>query len=148
MSVNPKTTEANQNAFLAAYQEVGMVTPAAEAAKISRGAHYHWLRSNPEYRKRFEAAQLESSDVIEDHARKLALEGVLEPVFYEGQICGHKIKYSTDLIKFLLQANNPEKFGNKIEQKLSGEVAQPVQFYLPAGRKALDRPDGGDSEAN
>lgn len=48
---------------------------------------------------------------LEDAAVTRAVEGVAEPVYYQGVECGSKQKYSDDLLKFLMQANNPQKYG-------------------------------------
>ena len=48
---------------------------------------------------------------LENAAVERAVEGVDEPVFYQGCECRSKKKYSDDLLKFLMQANNPSKYG-------------------------------------
>lgn len=56
---------------------------------------------------------------LEEAAVERAVEGVDEPVFYQGMECGSKKKYSDDLLKFLMQANNPQKYG-KADSKTGG----------------------------
>lgn len=56
---------------------------------------------------------------LEEAAVERAVEGVDEPVFYQGMECGSKKKYSDDLLKFLMQANNPQKYG-KTDTKTGG----------------------------
>jgi hypothetical protein len=41
-------------------------------------------------------------------------DGVEEPRFYEGEVCGHVRKYSDTLAIFLLQARRPEKYSDKV----------------------------------
>lgn len=48
---------------------------------------------------------------LEAAAVERAVDGVDEPVFYQGVECGTKKKYSDDLLKFMMQANNPQKYG-------------------------------------
>ena len=48
---------------------------------------------------------------LESAAVERAVDGVDEPVYYQGMECGSKKKYSDDLLKFLMQANNPTKYG-------------------------------------
>ena len=71
--------KAKRAAFLAAYRETGNVKPAAEAAQISRSAHYRWV-AEPDYAEEFEQAKADAVDVLEAGARRRAVEGILEPV--------------------------------------------------------------------
>jgi hypothetical protein len=73
-------------AFLAAYGRLGIVVAAAKAAKVARAAHYKWLKG-PEYKTAFAAAQEDAIGVLEIEAHKRAVEGVEEPVIWQGKIC-------------------------------------------------------------
>jgi hypothetical protein len=66
---------------------------------------------------------------LEEAAVERAVEGVDEPVFYQGEECGYKKKYSDDLLKFLMTANNPSKYG-KADAKSNGSpiVVQIANF--------------------
>lgn len=141
----PRKPNPKKAAFLAAYRTCGMVTRAAEAAEIDHSSHYRWLQSDPEYAEEFEQAQRDSCSVLEAEARRRALEGVSEPVYQMGQCVGHKQKYSDTLLIFLMKANNPSKFGDRIETRHSGAVAQPVQFVMPEGRRSLNNTNGASS---
>lgn len=128
-----------KGAFLAAYAECGTVTQAAKAADISRVSHYNWLKEDAEYVKAFAQAHQEACDKLEAEARRRAIEGWDEPVFYEGGECGTKRKYSDTLLIFLMKGNNPTKFGDKMEQTHKGDADAPVRIYMPH--------NGRDSEA-
>jgi len=93
MSDHDKSVQAKREAFLAAYAEVGTVTHAAELAGISRTSHYQWME-NPEYVEKFREAEKQACDRLEQEVRRRAVEGVLEPVFYQGEQCGTVRKYS------------------------------------------------------
>jgi hypothetical protein len=47
---------------------------------------------------------------LESEARRRAVDGVDEPVFHKGRICGTVRKYSDALLMFLLRGNAPEKY--------------------------------------
>jgi hypothetical protein len=49
------------------------------------------------------------TDLLEDEALRRAEDGVAEPRFYEGRLCGHVQKYSDTLLIFLLKARRPQK---------------------------------------
>jgi len=123
-----------QQAFLAAYRELGNVTHAARAAEVARRNHPIWMQQ-PEYAEAFEDAREEACDHLEGEARRRAVTGTEEPVFYNGQVCGTIRKYSDTLLIFLLKAANPEKFNDRRDVRLSGQVAHQhtgqVQVYIP-----------------
>ena len=49
-------------------------------------------------------------DLLEGEARSRAVEGVEQPRFHQGRICGTVRKYSDSLLMFLLRAHRPETF--------------------------------------
>lgn len=131
MAANPT----KQAAFLAAYVQTGNITEAAKVANVARKSHYLWMK-DPAYVERFQACVTESAAVLEDEARRRAVAGWDEPVYQNGKLVGHKRRYSDTLLIFLLKGNNPEKFGDKVKQELSGSVAT-VETY------AVQLPDNG-----
>lgn len=64
----------------------------------------------------------ENSNYLEDEARRRAVEGVEEPVFYQGDVVGHVKKYSDDLLKLLLKANRREKYVMERKQGLAVNI--------------------------
>ena len=44
-----------QQAFLAAFREMGIVRRACKVAGVGRQTHYDWMDASPEYRAAFEA---------------------------------------------------------------------------------------------
>lgn len=121
-------------AFLAAYAASGVIRIATEAAGIHRNTHYKWLKDDSQYAEAFSRAHSDACDSLENEARRRAVEGWDEPVFYEGGQCGTKRKYSDTLLIFLLKANHPTKFGDKVETTHKGD-ASPVQIYIPENRR-------------
>jgi len=104
-----------QRAFLEAFACGGSIRLAAEAAKVSRRNHCRWLKSDPKYAEAFEVARESAGQALEDEARRRAVEGVREPVYYEGEVCGHRQRYSDNLLMFLLKGANPEKYRDRSE---------------------------------
>lgn len=113
-------------AFLAAYEETGSVVRAAKAAGIQRQLHYRALEKSVEYRTHFEEAEKRFGDALEGHARKLARDGVREPVFFQGIKCGSRLKYSPALIIAMLKALKPEKYRERFEH--TGPDGGPIQI--------------------
>lgn len=136
-----KKPRPKKEAFLAAYAECGNVTLAAKHAEMERSSHYRWLREDEGYREAFDHAHAEACDHLEAAARKRAIEGWEEPVFYEGQQCGVKQRYSDACLIFLLKGNHPHKFGDKVEQTHKGDADNPVTiFELPSNGRET-KPD-------
>ncbi|NPV80809.1 MAG: hypothetical protein HPY52_11115 [Firmicutes bacterium] len=107
-----------KRAFLAAFGQVGNLTQAAEIAGINRNTHYDWMQ-DPEYAEAFEVAKKEAADRLEAEARRRAVEGVEEPVYYQGQVCGTVRRYSDTLLIFLLKGALPDKYKERVANELS-----------------------------
>ena len=107
-------------AFLAAYRETGNITRAALMAKVSRGRHYDWLEQGKAYSEAFEDAQEHAVETLEEEARRRAMFGVEQPVFYKGEVCGSVRKYSDVLLIFLLKGLRPEVY--RENRHLTGDM--------------------------
>jgi hypothetical protein len=81
-----------QKAFLAALENTGSVTTAAEAAGIKRWNAYDAKRGDQEFAAAWEQALDVSADTLEDEARKRAFDG------------------SDVLLMFLLKGLRPQKW--------------------------------------
>lgn len=130
----PKRREHNPakvKAFLVAYSECGNVTEAARLANITRQSHYEWLSEVNGYAAAFEVAREMAADRLEAEARRRAVEGVDDPVFYKGrQITVERDgkyvpvvlkKYSDALLMFLMKGASPDKYRDRatIDQTIS-----------------------------
>lgn len=141
-----------QRAFLAAYAKLGNITAAATAAKVGRRSHLRWLEE-PEYAAAFAEAKEEACELLEAEARRRAVEGVEEPVVYQGQIqysgTGKAKKpvtirrYSDTLLIFLMKGAMPEKYRDNVRVEHTGEL-QLITERLAAGRARLN--DAGKDE--
>ena len=122
-------TPLKRAAFLAAYQETGTIRAAAEAAGIDRTTHYRWL-DDPEYAELFYQAQQEAVESLEAEARRRAVTGWQEPIFYQGQVVGHRRRYSDTLLIFLLKGAMPDKYVDKVQQmdRVSSSAPLGVNF--------------------
>ncbi len=104
-------TAKNRARFLEAVVEAGgNVRKACQMVHLSRNALYQWRDEDPEFAAAWEAALQRGADVLEDEARRRAVEGVPEPVLYRGQVIGAVRKYSDMLLIFLLKGAKPEKY--------------------------------------
>jgi len=99
-----------QQAFLGAYRELGFVDGAALKAGVSRELHDNAMRVSKPYREAFFEIEQIFALSLEEEARRLALVGEIEPVYYGRKIVGFRNRPSDRLLFFLLKANAPEKF--------------------------------------
>lgn len=121
--------------FLRDFRVWGSVTHGAKAAKVNRRTVYDWLNRDPKFKAIYNEALEESTDLLEDEARRRAVEGVTKPTFYRGEkITGGGItEYSDQLLIILLRSRRPEKYRERME--LTGKGGSPL---LPAPRTMTD----------
>lgn len=112
--------------FLKFFEECGNITRAAELARINRRDHYIWLDSDPEYKTAFAESQKIAGDALEAECYRRALDGVDEPVFYQGQECGTVRKFSDTLAIFLLKGAMPDKYKERVASTISNPDGTPI----------------------
>lgn len=122
----PKT-----KAFLAAIAATPNVSWAAAAVPIRRELHYRRLKRDPLYKAAFTEAWDIGCGALEDRAMIRAIEGVQEPVFWQGEECGHITRYYHT--EFLLRGAMPKKYRERHEVEHTGTVT--IVERLQAGRK-------------
>lgn len=142
--VGPNQLTANQRAFLAAYAECGSIRDAAACVGpegITHRLHYRWMQEpNGQYKRAFECAEQIFGDMLEGHARKLAKEGVLEPVYQGGRLVGEKTKYPQAVLIRLLEGSKPEKYRHNHQVEHTGSIT--IVERLQAGRKRAAEKQG------
>ena len=85
----------------------------------------------PEFAARWDEAMRIAGDVLEAEAFRRGLEGVVRPVFQKGMQVGTIREYSDSLLKMLLSAAKPEKYGPRVA--LTGADGGPITFNLNFG---------------
>ncbi len=128
--------EPKQAAFLTAYVTLGgRICRAARAARINRTMHYRWMKADANYKELFREAELQAADVLEAEAKRRALDGWYEPVYYQGEECGRVLRFSDGLMQTLLKGAKPDKYRERHEVEHTGTVN--VIERLAAGRKRV-----------
>ncbi|MFN8758717.1 MAG: hypothetical protein ACK5XA_07910 [Tagaea sp.] len=114
--------EAKRRAFLEALAVHGVVTHAARDAGLDRVEAYRLRETDPGFAAQWDDAIQQAADALEREARRRAVEGVEEPVFYQGVEVGTVRKYSDSLLTTMLKAKRAEyRDASKLE--LSGRLA-------------------------
>jgi hypothetical protein len=104
--------------FLKLLRETANATRSCKAVDISYTCYWEHLKSDPEFRMAVNEAYESAGDVLEQEARRRALEGIDKPVFYKGEVCGLVKQYSDTLLIFLLKAAKPNKYAERIAHKI------------------------------
>lgn len=126
------STSRAQAAFLREYALCGNVLRACQAAKVARATLYgNWVK-RPEFKALFDQVAEDAIDLLEEEARRRAVDGVDEPVFHKGDQCGVIRKYSDTLLITLLKARRPLTFRDHVDHKHSGTVT--LEQVLDASR--------------
>jgi hypothetical protein len=157
MTTKKKLTRADKKTlFLKKYMELGTIEQAAKETAVTRMTPYNWLSSDKDFKVRFEKVKPIGKGVylgvLEDEARRRAVDGVLEGVYYQGELVDHVRKFSDVLLIVLLKANAPEKYRERQEITGAGglPLLQPIiqvmdletkELYLN-GRRTLPQANG------
>jgi len=110
------STSKKKEAFLLAFAEMGVIKYACEKAGIDRATYYYWRTHDENFFEAAGRAQEIAADSLEQEARRRAVEGVEEPVFYQGERVATVKKYSDTLLMFLLNGEKPDKFARRVKQ--------------------------------
>ena len=112
--------KARQDKFLEAFKAAGTVTHAAEQVGMHRRTHYDWLERDADYAGRYKDAEDAAIDALESEARRRALAGIEEPVFWQGVEVGQTRKYSDALLIFLLKGKRPGVYRERVQVQAEG----------------------------
>lgn len=99
-----------KRAFLSALSTCGNISEAARIAEVDRTSHYEWLKTDEVYKAAAEDAIETACDLLEQEARRRAVEGVEEPIIRDGAVVGTVRRYSDTLLIFLLNGARPKKY--------------------------------------
>ena len=123
-----RSTHERQTEFLLAYADTFSIERAAEIAKVDRTAHYRWFRRNPKYAAAFKKQKKAAGHYLKTEAITRAGEGWMEPVYYQGNVCGEVRRFDSGLMQFLLRGMMPKKYGSRTE--LSGPGGGAIESKL------------------
>lgn len=121
-------TAKKKELFLKNLAQSGNVTDSAKSAGWVRQRAYENRESDFVFAEAWQNAEQEYADKLEREADRRAIEGVNEPRFYEGEVCGHVRKYSDTLLIFRLKAIRPEKYRERVE--VAGNPDNPLHMIL------------------
>lgn len=133
MTITNDNREQRQGIFLRALaQGETMARALAQAGIASRQTINAWREKDADFAAAYTEAMENAADLLETEARRRAVDGVEEPLHYQGQIFAHVRRYSDPLLLALLKATRPEKFKDRVEH--SGSVEVNLAERLARGR--------------
>lgn len=129
--------------FLAALRAAPNVSEAARAVGITRQAAYARRDADPAFAAAWDDAIEESTDRLVGECYRRAVEGTIEEVYHQGEVCGHRRRYSDQLAITLLKAHRPRVYGDRIRHDLDdiarlsdAELLARIAGALGGGRAA------------
>ena len=142
-SLHPKRSEVleadrleRRTIFLSELRKRGNVRDACVAAGINDRSGMYKLRNNDaDFARDWDDAMAEAADALESEAHRRGVEGVIEEVFYQGDVVGYVERYSDSLLMMLLKGAKPEKYRERIEH--SGSVDLTARILAGRKRAAL-----------
>lgn len=133
MAITNDNREQRQGIFLRALaQGETMARALAQAGIASRATINAWREKDADFAAAYAEAQENAADLLEAEARRRAVDGVDEPKFHNGVVCGHVTRYSDTLLLALLKATRPEKFKERVEH--SGSIDMNLTERIARGR--------------
>ena len=129
MTTNPTPKRPDwADAFLANLAECGVVKYAAELAGVSRSAPYDLADRDPVFKAEMAEANQAATQTAIREAWRRAVEGVDEPVFHQGSVCGLVRKYDSSLLMFLIKQRDPSfRESTKVEHSGRVDIATLLQ---------------------
>lgn len=121
-----KYTPKRVKIFIDALSEGVSVKDAAKMIGVEKCTPFNWRKRYPEFAEEWEKAWDAGSAALEAEAIRRAKDGVMEDVYYQGEVIGQKRIYSDRLMEKLLEARNPEKFGRKQRHEHTGMGGAPI----------------------
>ena len=113
-----------QHVFLATFARLGTVQAACMESRVPRRSVYNWLERDEAFAREFEQSRDAAADVVEAECRRRAVEGIPDPVYFQGRVVGSVQRYSDACLLALLNAYRPERFKHRHE--LSGRDGRPL----------------------
>lgn len=102
-----KFDDDRRSIFLEHLSKTGRWYESAKAADISYQCVRDTMAGDDYFTELTKLAEGEYKNMLHAEAQRRAVEGTEEPVFYEGEIVGHKLKFSDRLLEIMLKRHDP-----------------------------------------
>ncbi len=110
-----KESRVTKNAFLAVLATGGSVAKACKTVGVDRATAYNWRGKDEEFKEAWDAAREDGYDLLEDEARRRAVDGIDKPVYHAGARIDVVKEYSDTLLSLMLKGYRSSVFRDKVE---------------------------------
>lgn len=117
--------EKRKEIFLETLSATGRTDVARDAAGLkSLNAFLKLRREDDDFAAAWEDAKQAGGQMLKDEAIRRGVDGVLEPVYYKGQIAGYRKNYSDGLLTTMLKSTFPDEFADrrKVDGGIDGKI--------------------------
>lgn len=124
-----------QQIYLETLVKTGRYTAAAAAAGVTRASASNYRAKYPEFEELCEEARARHWSYVEGEAERRALEGVEEPIIFQGAVVAVKRNYSDKLLVKILETHVPEyrPASSKVSVSVSATASATVAQSGPSG---------------
>lgn len=99
--------------FLRAYADTGNVTKSCKQADIPVAVFHKARREDTEFAESFEVAHRAATDKALEAVWKIGVEGVREPIVYQGEIVGYTVTRDWKAAKYILETFDPGTYSQR-----------------------------------
>jgi hypothetical protein len=127
----------------------GNVSNAAKAAGISRSSAYEHKSNDADFSTSWDNVIDDVVDTMEQELYRRSTKGVLEPIFYKGEMVAKVRKFSDRLLEFGLKGKRPEIYRERfdVNQNVTGSLDLNIQATINQIYADADSPETSASES-
>lgn len=128
MAGRTKLTPEKQKEFLELFSKSGNCALSARTIGVTRNAIWYLRERDETFDEGYKEAEAIALGLLEEEARRRALEGVDRPVYQQGNLVGYEKVYSDRMLEILLKAHAPEKYRDNQPTDIGGVTINLLQF--------------------
>lgn len=125
--------------FIDLLREWGVISKAAEGAKVNRRTAYERRAGNAEFARQWDDALQDFADSLEAEAIRRARDGIIKGVYHQGVLMNSEVQYSDTLMAQLLKAKRPDEYGDKLTIKIDPEWAAKLKQHGLTPMQAMEQ---------
>lgn len=125
--------------FFKNVEKTGALHKSLEAVRLGKKWWRRQQKAHDTLDEFYQVARSRYVETLEAAADDRAIKGVDEPVYYEGEVVGHKKKYSDALLMFRLKGLNPERYAERGPG--GGDTPTQIHIYIPDNHRDMPMTD-------
>lgn len=131
------TVEEVKGWFCRKLRKYASVHRACKVCRISAAQLRKWRDEDPDFERAIGASWEAVVDKLEGAVMQRAIEGYEEPIYQGGELVGTKMRHDPAIQIFMLKANRPQKYGDRVTVNVAAEeYAAQVRDALAAQDQA------------